>query len=433
MRTCRVLGSLFLGAAMGLAFVAWASAAPPQSFSTPFVIGFTNGDDWEPAVEADRFGNVYVAWAHFGEVPGCDTCSDPAAMIQVSHDGGRSFGPPRPLNPNPEKVAAPYQIDLQVKANAAGSVYVSYLDGKDTVVQRSDDFGETWSDTTAANVGIQASWTDKVGLAVQGSDVYVSFSDGQKYFVSASHDGGQSFTPVQINKRTSDTGWTLTSGGAIDSKGNIYFSWVGIHKSGNASGPQDVFLTKSTDGGQTWSYIFLARDLPPGPRCLEFSCGWDFWGPQMVVSVDSANNVYVAYNAGLVDQGPPYLWFQTSTNGGATWTARKVVHTDGLSSAFHLFPAIAGGGGGEVHVSWMDNRKGQFNVFYRSSSNGGSTFSSETMVNQDLGFPYQSSAGFAFTYGDYYGIAVNPRGDVHVAWGEGPDYIGPGNVFYSTK
>jgi hypothetical protein len=432
MGTHAVLRTFLVGAAAAVS-VAHAPAATSQSFSTPFVIGFPQGDDWEPAVEADRFGNVYVAWAHFGGVPGCDTCSDPAAMIQVSHDGGMSFGPPRPLNPSPRKVAAPYQIDLQVKANASGAVFASYLDGKDTVVQRSDDFGETWSSAVAVNVDIQASWTDKVGLAVQESDVYVSFSNGQKYFVSASHDGGQTFTPVQINRRTSDTGWTLTSGGAVDSQGNVYFSWVGVHKSGNASGPQDVFLTKSTDRGRTWSYIFLARDLPPGPGCAEFACGWDFWGPQMVVAVDAADGVYVAYNAGLVDEGPPYLWFQASTDGGATWTPRKVVHTDGLSSAFHLFPAIAGGGAGEVHVSWMDNREGRFNVYYRASSNAGSTFSTEAIVNRNLGFKYQSNAGFEFTYGDYYGIAVDTVGSVHLAWAEGPDDIGPGNVFYATK
>ena len=39
--------------------------------------------------------------------------------------------------------------------------------------------------------------------------------------------------------------------------------------------------------------------------------------------------------------------------------------------------------------------------------------------------------GFAFPYGDYYILDLDPRGVVHMAWGEGPDYIGPGNVLYA--
>jgi hypothetical protein len=55
-----------------------------------------------------------------------------------------------------------------------------------------------------------------------------------------------------------------------------------------------------------------------------------------------------------------------------------------------LLPGDRWRGEGEVHISWMNNRKGQFNVFYRSSFNGGSTFSSVTMVNRNLGFPSDS-------------------------------------------
>jgi Neuraminidase (sialidase) len=406
-----------------------AASGTRTAFSDPVRLGFEPGDDWEPDIAADGQGNVYVAWAHFGDVPGCDVCPSPAAMIQVSHNGGRTFGEPRPLNPG----FVGYQIDLQVAVNAEGSAFVAYLQDKDTVVQRSDDFGETWSAPVPANVDIKESWTDKVGLAVLGERVYVSFSIAQRFYVSASEDGGRTFTTVQVNSRSKDTGWTLTSGGTVDSKGTVYFSWVGIHQSGNALGPQEVFLTKSSDRGHSWSFITLAEDLPPGPDCSEFECGWDFWGPQIVVSVDAADHVYVAYNAGMTDRGAPSVWFQASRDGGRTWTARTTVHADGASDAFHLFPAIEGGARNQVHVSWMDNRLGRFNVYYRTSSDGGATWSAEMILNADLGFPYQAANGFDFTYGDYYGLARDPRGGIHAAWGEGPDYIGPGNVFYATR
>jgi len=402
-----------------------AAAAPALRFTTPSVIGWTEGDDWEPELGADGRGNVYVAWAHFGGVPGCDVCGRTAAMIQVSHDGGRTFGAPRPLWP-----ASTYQIDLQVAINAGGTVWVAYLFGKDTVVQRSDDFGESWSTPVAVNGDVKNSWTDKVGLAVHGDRVHVAFSIGQRYFVSTSTDGGRTFSSVMVNSRSKDTGWTLTSGCTVDSKGTAYCSWVGVHQSGNALGPQEVFLTKSTDGGRTWSFITLAENLPPGPSCPT-TCGWDFWGPQMVVSVDAADNVYVAYNAGIEDQGPPYLWFQASMDGGRTWSARTTVHADGLSDAYHLFPAIEGGARGQVYVSWMDNRLGAFNTYVRASSDSGMTWGGEIRVNADLGLPYQSAEGFGFTYGDYYGITRDPMGGVHLAWAEAPDYAGPGNVFYA--
>ena len=426
---------LFLGAlAVGLVLVLGSSGAAggrAPSFSTPVVIGYPEGDDWEPDVAADGRGNVYVAWAHFGEVPGCDTCSSPAALFQASHDGGTTWSAPRPLNPHPRGAGDTYQIDLQVAVNDAGVVFVAYMDSKDTVVQRSDDFGETFGGQVVVNVGVKKSWTDKVGLAVQDDDVYVAFSIAQRFFVSASHDGGRTFATTQINSKSSTFGWTLTSGGAVDSKGVVYFSWVGVHQSGNALGPQDLFVTKSVDGGRTWTVSMIEKGIPPGPDCSEFFCAWDFWGPQAVLSIDDADTVYVAYNAGVERRGPPAVWFRASRDGGATWTDRVPVHADGLGDAIHLFPAIEGGAAGRVHVSWMDNRLGKFNTWYRSSTDGGATWSSEIRVNDDLGYPYQTEDGFDFTYGDYYGIALDAKGKVHLAWGEAPDYVGPGNVWYA--
>jgi len=408
-----------------------ATVARAQRFSTPIFIGYHGGDDWEPDIAADREGHVYVAWAHYGGVPGCDTCSNPAAMIEVSTDGGEHWGDPRPLNAHPIGGSASFQVDLQVKVNQDGTVFAAYLDGKDTVVQRSDDFGATFSDPIAVNAGLGGA-TDKVGLSVQGGDVYVSFDIVHRFFVAVSHDGGLTFTPKQMRVKGEEDAFTLTSGGVIDSKGNVYFTWVSVHQHGAKLTPQDLFLTKSEDGGATWSTIWLETGLPEGPNCDAYSCGWDYLGPQVVVAVDAADRISVAYNTGTVEFGPPTVWFRTSADGGASWT-RRVSIPKAPSGTTEVFPAIVGGSAGTVYLSWQDNRTGRFNTWFRSSTDGGKTWGAEAQVSQFVsGFDYKTEDGYTFTYGDYYGIAWDGS-HVHIAWGEGPDYIGPGNIWYSTS
>src|SRR6266571_7473319 len=271
--------------------------AARSPLSTPVVMGFPAGDDWEPAVDSDGAGNVYYLTTHFGGIPSCAACADPTITVQVSHDGGRTFDAPRPLT-----VSASTQYDPQVKLNANGIVFVSYLLGKDTVVQRSDDLGASWSAPVAVNADVKQGPTDKDGLAVLGDDVYVGFDVAQKFFVSASHDGGRTFTTTQINQNT--LGWPLNGGATVAPDGTVYMVWELIHKSGQAQGPQDVLVTKSTDGGATWSLSYADRGLPPGPACPT-PCGWDFLGTGAAIATDQAGNVYVTYNAPLYDNGPP--------------------------------------------------------------------------------------------------------------------------------
>ena len=400
-----------------------AQAAGGGSFATPLVMGFPSGDDWEPAVASDGLGHAYVLITHFGGVPGCGGCADPSILVQVSADGGATFAAPMPL-----VVSADSQYDPQVKINESGAVFVSYLLGKDTVVQRSVDHGATWSVPVVANVGVRQGPTDKDGLAVQGSDVYVGFDVAQRFFVASSHDGGETFTVAQINGNT--LGWPLNGAAAIAPDGTVYMVWELIHQSGNALGLQDVIVTKSTDKGLTWTISFADQGLPPGPACPE-SCGWDFLGTGSQIAVDRGGTVYVLYNAPATDGGPPLVWFRSSSDGGAHWTARMSVSTDATPS-FHVFPTIDAGAAGDVRIAWMDNRTGAYNVWYRSSSDRGQQWFDETRVSQfRRGYTYVTRAGFGFPYGDYFVLALDPKNVVHIAWGEGPNYSGPGNVLYT--
>ena len=316
-----------------------AQAAGGGSFATPLVMGFPSGDDWEPAVASDGLGHVYVLSTHFGGVPGCAGCADPTILVQVSADGGATFAAPMPLVVSPDS-----QYDPQVKINESGAVFVSYLLGKDTVVQRSVDHGASWSAPVVANVGIRQGPTDKDGLAVQGSDVYVGFDVAQRFFVASSHDAGQTFTVAQVNGNT--LGWPLNGAAAIAPDGTVYMVWELIHQSGNALGLQDVIVTRSTDKGLTWTMTFADQGLPPGPACAE-SCGWDFLGTGSQIAVDRGGSVYVLYNAPATDRGPPLVWFRSSSDGGAQWSTRTPVSTDATPS-FHVFPTIDAGVAGDI-------------------------------------------------------------------------------------
>ncbi len=307
-------------------------------------------------------------------------------------------------------------------------MFASYLLGKDTVVQRSDDRGATWTAPVAVNADIRQGPTDKDGLAVRGDDVYVGFDVAQKFFVSSSHDGGRTFTTAQIDQNT--LGWLLNGGATVAPDGTVYMVWELVHKSGQAQGPQDVVVSKTPDRGATWILSYVDTGLPPGPDCLTF-CGWDFLGTGAAIATDQGGNVYVTYNAPLTDNGPPHVWYRSSPDGGMSWSPRIDLSADG-TSAFHVFPGIAAGAAGDVRVAWMDNRTGAYNLWYRSSSDGGRTWSAETKVSEFRSrYSYVTRQGFAFPYGDYITIDLDLKGKVHLAWGEGPDYSGPGNTLYS--
>lgn len=72
-------------------------------------------------------------------------------------------------------------------------------------------------------------------------------------------------------------------------------------------------------------------------------------------------------------------------------------------------------------------------TWYRSTSNGGTSWSSPDVRLSDLasGAPYKSAIGYAFPYGDYHELSVDSGGRNHVIWGEGASCSGPGGSWYT--
>jgi hypothetical protein len=154
----------------------------------------------------------------------------------------------------------------------------------------------------------------------------------------------------------------------------------------------------------------------------------------MALRIGSDNTIYLLWNGTvhLINSAPERIFFSRSTDDGSTYSPRVQV-SDAPNGVEHSFPAIAvGKQAGDVRIGWMDKRTGEWNVFYRSSLDGGQQFSPTVRVSGFVpGYSYLSLAGFRLPYGDYCSMVVDEDNNTQMAFGEGPSYAGPGNIWVS--
>ena len=411
------------------------AAAPPGGFTPQTRLGYTVGDQWEPAIAADRFGHVYMLYAQYEGVPGCPTCSNPTQILQISNDHGTTWGNPRVIYPAGASTGGQWDSQIVVDPVDGRTVYASFMQNNksDIIVTKSTDFGANWTPVIADATN---SGTDKPILAVRGQDVYVVYNHSQTIWSASSHNGGQTFTEVKINQN-GKLGWALAGGGTVTPNGNVFFAWAGYERNGGATGNVNLYVSLSTNGGASWTTQVLEVSSSP-PQCPEYNCGWAYLGGQMVMASDANGVVYVLWNSGSSPEAPERIYFSKSTDNGNTWSTKIDVST-APAGTHHNFPAIAAVGNGDIRISWMDSRshtaesdKDRWNVYYRSSSNSGATWGPEVDISSFVsGFTYIFNDGFRFPFGDYYEIDIDENGMAHVIFGEGFDYNAPGSIWYT--
>jgi hypothetical protein len=407
-------------------FLASASAAV-SGFTPQLRIGFTQGDQWEPAVAADGYGHVYVLYPQYVMVPDCPKCALPTMILLLSNDNGATWQGPHPI-----ATAVSGQFDPQIIVDPADrrTVYAAWLQNQksDIVIAKSNDFGHSWLLAVAHRSRAE---TDKPVLAVRGRDVYASFSRGDKLWVAASHDGGITFAIANVNPGTR-FGWAQAGGATVDPLGNVYVSWAGYLRSGVMKGAAALFVSKSSDGGKSWVSTLLETSAP-APDCSAQRCPWAYLGAQIAMASDESGTLYTLWNSGNFSNEPQRMYFSSSTTAGATWAVAVDVSTAILGTE-HAFPAVVAGSAGDVRIAWMDTRNASlWNTFYRSSSNGGATWSAQARLSTPIkDYSYIKPEGFSFPFGDYFGLSIDSRGQTQAVWGEGRNYETPGSIWYSS-
>jgi hypothetical protein len=130
------------------------------------------------------------------------------------------------------------------------------------------------------------------------------------------------------------------------------------------------------------------------------------------------------------------VYVSTSADAGRTWSAGAPVSVSGENATG---PRLASSGGGNARIWYMQTAGGDdpdaWNVWYRSSTNGGRTWSSPVKIDDAPAGAagYVNANGFGEVYGDYGEIAVTNTGKTVAIWGEGFSYTGPGGSWFNIQ
>lgn len=368
--------------------------------------------------------------------------------LLVSNNNGLNWQVPREITSH---LTGQFDPQIVVDPTDHRTVYAAWLQNQstDAVVAKSVDFGQSWS-VVIANHGSED--VDKPVLAVRGRDVYVAFNRDGEMRVAASHDGGITFAVASVAPELNLVR-ALGSGATVDPKGGVHLAWVGYTQGitgsqrthlalagyGQSSsattgtGKVNLYTSRSTDGGRNWTTTRMVTSSA-APECWEYRCESGFLGAQIAIASDAAGTLYTLWNAGTRYEAPQRIYFASSTTAGETWSAATDV-SRAPPGVEHAFPALVAGEAGDVRIAWMDTRQAPlWNTFYRSSTNGGATWSAESRLsNFAAGYGYIQPKGYSFPFGDYFEMDIDSQGRTQAVWGEGLNFRSPGSIWYSSS
>ncbi len=202
-------------------------------------------------------------------------------------------------------------------------------------------------------------------IAVEGEVVHIVWRStwfGGQIFYTKSNDAGENWNePVMIGPL--DYGCMRPD--IAVSGDDVHVVW----ENNNASAREIRYL-RSVDGGDTW--------LPE--RMISSDDGNNSQAPKIAVSEDGMDVHVVWVDSRHADESfPPNLelYYNRSHDRGLTWEGEmRLTEADYESTGPNI--AVVGS---SVHVVWMDERAGKWDIYYRHSLDRGATWDGEVIIS----------------------------------------------------
>lgn len=283
-------------------------------------------------------------------------------------------------------------------AGPGGVVHVVWYDERDAgypeiFYKRSTDAGVNWSaDTRLTNSDLIES--EYPSVCVSSANVHLVWRDwrdgnGEIYYKRSTDAGVNWSTDTRL---TNDANYSeYPSVCALGT--NVHVVWYDS-RAGGAN--YEIYYKRSTDNGVTWQTDARLSNGLKGS-----------WDPSVATS---GTNVHVVWRddrdgPGSLDYGE--IYYRCSTDGGTSWGSETRL-TNNLN-AESWYPSVAVTGA-VVHVVWMDYRDGNSEIYYKCSTDGGTSWGPETRLTNDPNGSWQPSV---YVSGTNVQVAWVDRRDVN--------------------
>lgn len=319
-----------------------------------------------PGLAIGGEGTLYVSWV--------DHRNDKAEIFFArSNNQGLSWSVNVRVS-NEDTGAGQYAPSLAVGQSTTSSdvLYIAWEDHSGSLpnirMARSTNQGRTWSSSSAiASDPDDAAEGPQLTVGENGMVycVWCQLSD-EAYSIafSRSTDYGKHWNDtVTINDNNASAETPVL---ALGNDGNLYAAWADYRNEDT-----DIFMSSSTDGGETWSANVRVNNDP----------GTADQSLPILRTGSLTDTVYLAWH----DQrnGESEIYFARSLNGGQTWTPNVEVSNSSSTTEDDTLSLVVSQDH-QLAMAWSGTSSDEQSAIYTSSSlDDGQTWQSNVRINQD--------------------------------------------------